>query len=549
MDTNIDNYSDNELLEIIGLDNVNDKKEIESKINGIIARLHKRDDNNFLQFFKNVKERLLNEEEEEEEHPQQAEVWLQNQFLPPTNNFKKERLTNRSNAFELLESPYIPIMHRKNLGISNSIPLEVAQDSLNPNLRQKETRIIMIDSKDRPIIIPFTNNPLEPSSSTNFTCNLSINLQNIISMRISSVFIPKTFYVIDKFKANNFFFVQEWDNSINDVSGILYRVTLPDGNYKIQNLITALNNSLKNSSSDESGNIIKDLYQDIEFNLDPELVISILQGYTNTRLKIINKSNKHYKITFYDRFTNLNTKNSCSSINYYTTSLAYYLGFRFELDKKLKSNSFCEIKIPDLWSIILKPKDQKDSFYLAQTIPNIVGPRYFNLCIDDFQNNQSSSSFVNIKNIDNKLSLPSYINKLNQDKQNDPSLNCFKNKQTGEIFKQFVPTYPRKLTQNQLYSANSIILNQQRANNRQETFNNQHVLGTINIPSDLLYNENITSISINNISKDSTHIRQYFGPVNIQRLKISLYDNYGFLVNLNNHDWNFTLHVEQLYQY
>ena len=120
---------------------------------------------------------------------------------------------------------------------------------------------------------------------------------------------------------------------------------------------------------------------------------------------------------------------------------------------------------------------------------------------------------------------------------------------TGQQFKQFVPRFPRKLTQNQLYSANSILLNQNKGNNRQQTLNNQHVLATINIPPDILHNSTNTSIILNNISKDSTHIRNYFGPVNIQRLKISLYDNYGFLVNLNNHDWNFTLHVEQLYQY
>ena len=164
MDTNIDNYSDEELLEIIGLDGITDKKVIKNKINDIISRLQKRDNNNFLEFFKNVKNRLLNENDDEKD-PNQADIWLANQFLPPTNSNVKDRLTNRSDQFELLESPHIPIMHRKNLGIQNSIPLEVAQDTLNPNLRQKESRIIMIDSKDRPIIIPFSSNPLSPSSS------------------------------------------------------------------------------------------------------------------------------------------------------------------------------------------------------------------------------------------------------------------------------------------------------------------------------------------------------------------------------------------------
>ena len=522
-DTDIDNYSDEELLEIIGLEDVKDKEIIEKKINSIISRLNKRGDNNFIEFFENVKNRLVNEnEEQEEEPPDQAQIWLENQFLPPTNQNVKDRLTNRSNQFQLLDSPHIPIMHRKNLGVQNSIPLEVAQDSLNPNLRQKETRIIMIDSKDRPNIVPFSTDPNHITSPTNFTCNLSINLTNVISMRVSSVCIPSTFTIIDEYKGNNFF----------DICGT--RVTIPNGNYNLDGLIDVLNTSVNN--------------YDISFvkinnnnKLDPN----------GDRLQIINNGKYNYDILFFNK---LSDSSNCSQNNiFYTTCLAYYLGFRYHIPEKfLQENINCNIKIPDIWEIRLFHKDSEYieyRKYSAQTVPNIVGPRFFNLCVDDFQNNQSSSSYVNIKHLDNRLSLPSYINRLNKDEQRDPSLNCFINTTTGQQFKQFVPTFPRKLTQNQLYSANSILLNQNKANNRLQTLNNQHVLATINIPPDILHNSTNTSIILNNISKDSTHIRNYFGPVNIQRLKITLYDNYGFLVNLNNHDWNFTLHVEQLYQY
>ena len=520
MDTNIDNYSNEELLEIIGLDGITDKKVIENKINDIISRLHKRDNNNFLEFFKNVKDRFLNENKEEED-PEQAEIWLENQFLPPTNENVKNRLTNRSNQFQVLDSPHIPIMHRKNLGIQNSIPLEVAQDSLNPNLRQKETRIIMIDSKDRPNIVPFSTDPNHITSPTNFTCNLSINLTNVISMRVSSVCIPSTFTIIDEYKGNNFF----------DICGT--RVTIPNGNYTLDGLIDILNYSLSRNHFDIS-------FEKINSNNESDP--------NGDRLQIINNGNNNYDISFFDK---LSDSSNCSQNNiFYTTCLAYYLGFRYHIPEKfLQENINCNIKIPDIWAIRLYNKNSDHSKYSALTVPDIVGPRFFNLCVDDFQNNQSSSSYVNIKHLDNRLSLPNYINRLNKDEQRDPSLNCFINTTTGQQFKQFVPRFPRKLTQNQLYSANSILLNQNKGNNRQQTLNNQHVLATINIPPDILHNSTNTSIILNNISKDSTHIRNYFGPVNIQRLKISLYDNYGFLVNLNNHDWNFTLHVEQLYQY
>ena len=528
MDTDIDNYSDKELLEIIGLGNVKDKQIIKKKINSIISRLNKRDNNNFMEFFENVKDRLLNQNEEEEEKPVQSQIWFENQFLPPTNKNVKERLTNREKQFEVLDSPHLPIMHRMNLGIANSIPLEVAQDSINPNLRQKETRIVMIDSKDRPNIVPFSNDPNDITSPTNFTCNLSINLTNVISMRVSSLCIPSTFTIIDEYKGNNFF----------DICG--ERVTIPNGNYTLGQLTDVLNSNPRINNKGISFEIINNQHQ-----LDP---------ISGDRLQIQNNGEHAVDIIFFDRSSD---SSNCSQNNiFYTTCLAYYLGFRYNIPKSfLQEHPYCDVKIPDIWAIRLYGKDSSNNYYhkygkySAQTVPNIIGPRFFNLCVDDFQNNQSSSSYVNIKHLDNRLSLPSYINRLNKDDQRDPSLNCFINTTTGQQFKQFVPTFPRKLTQNQLYSANSILLNQNKANNRLQTLNNQHVLATINIPPDILHNHTNTSITLNNISKDSTHIRHYFGPVNIQRLKITLYDNYGFLVNLNNHDWNFTLHVEQLYQY
>ena len=43
--------------------------------------------------------------------------------------------------------------------------------------------------------------------------------------------------------------------------------------------------------------------------------------------------------------------------------------------------------------------------------------------------------------------------------------------------------------------------------------------------------------------------RDYFGPVNIVRLRIKLLDDRGNVVNLNGNDWSITLISESLYQY
>ena len=43
--------------------------------------------------------------------------------------------------------------------------------------------------------------------------------------------------------------------------------------------------------------------------------------------------------------------------------------------------------------------------------------------------------------------------------------------------------------------------------------------------------------------------RIYFGPVNINRMRITLLNDKGNLVNLNGADWSITLISENLYQY
>jgi hypothetical protein len=49
------------------------------------------------------------------------------------------------------------------------------------------------------------------------------------------------------------------------------------------------------------------------------------------------------------------------------------------------------------------------------------------------------------------------------------------------------------------------------------------------------------------LSSQVARTREYFGAVDIQKLFISLYDEYGRVIDLNNMDWSFTLDFEKLY--
>ena len=97
-----------------------------------------------------------------------------------------------------------------------------------------------------------------------------------------------------------------------------------------------------------------------------------------------------------------------------------------------------------------------------------------------------------------------------------------------------------------------------------EDFNNnshEHYLGAFNagnMKSDVLARiststfENVLDTGIQaNVSDDMAttinNTRYYHGPVDIQQLKISLYDEFGRVMDLNEMDWSMALSFEQLH--
>jgi hypothetical protein len=81
-----------------------------------------------------------------------------------------------------------------------------------------------------------------------------------------------------------------------------------------------------------------------------------------------------------------------------------------------------------------------------------------------------------------------------------------------------------------------------------DSINNRNIIARIN-----LYNKgNVSSGSYQTTESDgfSSQInrsRTYFGPVNIEKLRITLYDEYGRIINLNNMDWSCALMFECMY--
>ena len=91
-----------------------------------------------------------------------------------------------------------------------------------------------------------------------------------------------------------------------------------------------------------------------------------------------------------------------------------------------------------------------------------------------------------------------------------------------------------------------------------DDFNNSVLDGFYGAFTSSIINKNILArISLqgnvyNVLSKDNFNLittpRQYFGPVDIQKLQIQLLDEYGRILNLNNMDYSFCLTFQTIYE-
>ena len=80
-----------------------------------------------------------------------------------------------------------------------------------------------------------------------------------------------------------------------------------------------------------------------------------------------------------------------------------------------------------------------------------------------------------------------------------------------------------------------------------ESILSPNILGRINLTKGLQTNNVYKSGQDDNYNDSLNRTREYFGPVDIQRLSVQILDEYGRVLNLNNMDWSFVLSFVCLY--
>ena len=316
---------------------------------------------------------------------------------------------------------------------------------INPINVRTITQAISLDSRFRPNYYA--------SKSTNYHIVLPSMQKNVISMRVTSIELPITYYAVSRYNGNSSCLIMDLSNNGNG-----WLLTLPDGNYEqiwaknsnAADIETCMNNAILNAvpvainangSATPSTAFSSLTSADLVFNVDH---ISGRSIFTDISGGIFSRG---FTLRFnVDNYGNLNLDANIQM------RLGWQLGFR---SAEYVTTTSC----------------------VSEGICLISGPRYAFIAINDYQKNTGPTHIV------------TYANSVFQD-------NIITRINLAELQADF---------------------------------------GVYQSSSDP------------GLSTQLNRTREYFGPVDIQRLHISLYDEFGRIIDLNNMDWSITLAFEILY--
>jgi hypothetical protein len=358
-DLNIENYSKDELKDMFELPNNYDKTLLEKNENKLKQNIiSKRELNKDLQektfeFLNKAKQILLDNQNQDENDNGQLITTLNKIFDA---GYREQPIKIESVTDHMVQQKYDPIPYQ------NSYPSQYFKGVFNPLKRKIREENLVIDTR-------FRENYYN-SSPTNFNFQLPMLVQNVLSMKLSAIELPTTYYAISKQLNNNYFTL-----TVNSVSKV---ITIPDGNYDNDSFILCLNNQIILQGGD---------FQYINFVIN--IVNNNGSGQMMVGLVEDASSNLQFELNFQadrfgydDRSTPLPLK------------LGWIMGFRNGVYVNNQN-------------------------YVSEGIVDLVGPRYFYLVIDDFNNNNNNGLFYSAfnssilnKNILARISLQSELFKV-----------------------------------------------------------------------------------------------------------------------------------------
>ena len=576
---NADNYTITELLAILDLDDPT-SDEIMDSTNAYIDRFSENNQPQLVNFFQSVQTKLLRYMQELENSGNDAEYtpdekqtneWFKYQALPQSNDVQKDKVTNRIQKIDVYDNDHVP-MNRDQLGVNNNFNVPVTQDTLNPNLQNITSRFINLDSQFRQA------SGGSESMSTDYTMDLSDPLTNVLSLRLYSIQIPYTWYTIDYIYGNTCFWLT---NTGLDGLTNTFKIFVEPGNYSPSDFCIAVTYAF---TSIGFTCLVAPATDIIRFNANNGKITLYLDGWTDpsgNQIKTITQYDEVFDASTdaYFTFFDISGMKSCyesgsspcsassSQAHTFNGTLGWLMGFRLPLQP--------------VFAV-----DYLSTPYNGGNTPigvlNLYGTKYFIVVLDDYNQNHINNGLITITELSKNLALPSYYsnsqpyicspNTSNLPILLDPTalgnlsnvtpetmvslgvnpdnfVNSLQDKVdfgTGKI-QQIFPSAPRTLTQAQIYTVNEIIKNRSKTISfRAKAPTNSDTFAIIPIKyGSLATGQLYTELS----GQFQDNKRVYFGPVNIDRMRIKLLDDRGNVVDLHGSDWCVTIISENLYQY
>ena len=557
IDYNVDNYTITELLVILELEEPVTSDEIIEETDKFIEQFSSEGRTDLVSFFESIQTKLLQYIEssnkfEYNPNAEQTENWIKYQALPQENDVQKDKVTERVQKIDVYDNNHMP-MNRQQLGVNNTVDVPVAQDSLNPNLKNITSRFINIDSQFRQA------SGGSESMSTDYTLDLSDPLTDVLSLRLYSIQIPYTWYAIDYAYGNTCFWVTNKE--------IPFKISMEPGNYTSSNFCVELNSSFNKAGFTYPSSPIPNI---VTYNSNNGKITLNLNGWKDPNGTLIVSTVQYSSVfdhtkdayfTFFDvsgekTYYDSDTYSGSSTINHtFDNTLGWLMGFRLPLQPVFSSGN------------------------TPQSIINLYGTKYFIVVLDDYNQNHINNGLIAITELSKTLALPSYYNASQPyiSTTNYPTIfdldaiGNLSNTTSGEaiasginpvnIFNmlqdkvdfgvsqipQLLPSSPRTLTQAQIYTVNEIIKNRNKTISfRSKAPTNSDTFAIIPIK----YNGLSTGQLYTELSGQfQDNKRVYFGPVDIDRLRIQLLDDKGNTVDLHGGDWCISIISENLYQY
>ena len=315
----------------------------------------------------------------------------------------------------------------------NTFNSEYFPGIMNPLKTRVISKYLNIDTRFR--------DRMSITNSADFLLNLPYKFQKVVSMQVTAIEFPVSFYGISSKYGNNYFYIaaRQMLDEVNYKEDSRV-IIIPDGNYNATDFISTINSKLQLRNDDQSFVDPGNLLNYVQFRLDITLTGS---GTGKVIVETIGVFGVMIRSIILDFSRDINGNPDKTDI---TSKIGLNIGF-------------------------LKRKYQGQKYYVSESVLEPANIRYLYLAIDDF-NNSVNNNFV-----------------------------C--------------------------------------------AFN--HSILSPNILARIPIKGSYFSLLMENDMVQTSEPRKYFGPVDIQKLHIKIYDDHGRILDINNGNFSFCILFKMLY--